>query len=475
MEQLSGEWKKPTTEELQPMSRTTRAIWAQFELLQLKEGVLYLQSSGSSSSTKQRMVLPRSLVKKALNEVHDGPAGAHLGRMKTLKKISARFWRPGLTKEVHRYCDGCLPCAKFKSRPTPRAPLQSFPSGNPMQRIHIDIVGPLPRTRRGNRYILTVQYSFTKWTVYHPEGNGQVENIHKTLKSMLKARVEEKPKSWDEHLDHCMMAYRSSVHASTGHTPFELMFGREMRIPLDVMMVVAEDSDCMYSEFVADLQKNLEDACEDVRQNLKVAQRCQKDAYDKGVKHTVYQAGKFHRKWDGPFKIIARVTEVTYRVRKVAGRSRRSNVVHFNNLRLYQRRQEETVDPVDDEGGEHMQPVPEGGEEMVVSTDGEESELMDGECELSMQHPATPEMCGPQPDNVVHPGCVENEAEHDHSVEAPGTEDGDLVVDTQTDAAIPQEGNSRTVPANLIGQEEGSERTDERAELETAFQSQRRV
>lgn len=189
------------------MSRTTQATWAQFELLQLKEGVLYLQSSGSSSSTKQRMVLPQSLVKKALNEVHDGPAGAHLGRMKTLKKISARFWRPGLTKEVHRYCDGCLPCAKCKSRPTPRAPLQSFPSGNPMQRIHIDIVGPLPRTRRGNRYILTVQCSFTKWTAYHPEGNGQVENIHKTLKSMPKARVEEKRKSWDEHLDHCMMAY----------------------------------------------------------------------------------------------------------------------------------------------------------------------------------------------------------------------------------------------------------------------------
>lgn len=120
-----------------------------------------------------------------------------------------------------------------------------------MQRIHIDIVGPLPRTRRGNRYILTVQCSFTKWaetyaipnqrtttcvrvlvkktwicrygvpdsihsdqgrnfeslvfeemchllninktrsTAY--QGNGQVENLHKTLKSMLKARVDDDP------------------------------------------------------------------------------------------------------------------------------------------------------------------------------------------------------------------------------------------------------------------------------------------
>ena len=123
-----------------------------------------------------------------------------------------------------------------------------------MQRIHIDIVGPLPQPRSSKRYILMVQCSFTKWaeafaipnqcattcarvlvknwvcqygvldsmhsdqgrnfkslvfeemchlleinktqsTAYHPEGNGQVENLHKTLRSMLKARVEDDPQS----------------------------------------------------------------------------------------------------------------------------------------------------------------------------------------------------------------------------------------------------------------------------------------
>ena len=70
----------------------------------------------------------------------------------------------------------------------------------------------------------------TRSTAYHPEGNGQVENLHKTLKSMLKARVDDDPQGWDEQLDYCIMAFRSSVHSSTEHTPFELMFGREMRI-----------------------------------------------------------------------------------------------------------------------------------------------------------------------------------------------------------------------------------------------------
>ena len=253
-----------------------------------------------------------------------------------------------MTKEVHRYCDRCLTCAKCKPRAKPRAPLWSFTSGNPMQHIHIDIVAPLPRSRRGNRYILTVQCSLTNraevfamsnqrattsakvlvrnWicrsgvpdsihsyqgrnfesrtfsetcqllsmnktlsSAYHPEGNGQVENLHKTLRSMLKARVEDNPATWDEHLDFCMMAYRSSVHSSTGHTPFEFMFGREMRIPLDVGG--AEDNECSFTDFVTDLEEDLQTSYRDVRQNLEVAQRRQKDAYDKGVKHTVYQPG----------------------------------------------------------------------------------------------------------------------------------------------------------------------------------------
>ena len=63
------------------MSRTAQAIWVQFELLQLKESVFYLQSPENTSSAKQHLVLPQSLVRKALNEVHDGPAGAHLGRI----------------------------------------------------------------------------------------------------------------------------------------------------------------------------------------------------------------------------------------------------------------------------------------------------------------------------------------------------------------------------------------------------------
>ncbi|PFX12576.1 Pogo transposable element with KRAB domain [Stylophora pistillata] len=100
------------------------------------------------------------------------------------------------------------------------------------------------------------------------EDNGQDENLHKTVKSMLKARVDNDPWGWDEKLHYCMMAFRSSVHSSTEYTPFELMFGREMRIPLDVMMGSGPmNNGSSYSEFVADLQDSLEAVYRDVRQN----------------------------------------------------------------------------------------------------------------------------------------------------------------------------------------------------------------
>lgn len=148
-----------------------------------------------------------------------------------------------------------------------------------------------------------------------------------------------------------------------------------MRIPLDVMMGSGPmGNESSYSEFVADLQGSLEAAYRDVRQNLKVAQHRQKDAYDKGVRHMVFQAGdlvlrydpqlkpgeanKFHRQWERPYEIVERVTDVTYRVKKVRGHSRKSQVVHFNNLRLYKRRQEGSMEET---GAREVVDAPQGG------------------------------------------------------------------------------------------------------------------
>ena len=164
------------------------------------------------------------------------------------------------------------------------------------------------------------------------------------------------------------MAYRSSVHASTVHSPFKLTFGHEMRIPLHVMMGNADETESTYTKFVVDLRDRFIQAHQDVREKLKGAQRRQKDAFDKGVKYTVYQPGDlvlrfspqlkpgepnmFHRQWESPYEIVERVSEVTYRVRRRGRLSRRLSVVHFNNLRLYKR-----VADVSREHGKHADSV----------------------------------------------------------------------------------------------------------------------
>ena len=432
---------KPTGRELHTRSTITRAVWAQFELLYVEDQVLRIRIICPTTS-HSRTVLPACLVQPVLRMLHDGVGGNHLGKDKTLKKMKDRFWRPGLSSAVEEYCRACLTCAKCKSGRKPRAPLQPMGSGYPMQRVHTDVVGPLPRTRRGNRYILTVQCSFTKWveayplsnqraatcarafvtnwvyrygvpdcihsdqgrnfesnlykemsqllhmnktrtTAYHPQGNGQVENFHRTLKSLLKTQVDEHHDRWDEHLGSCMMAYRSSVHASTGYSPFCVMFGREMRIPLDVMMAEETDAepDCMYTDFVSDLRDNLVSAFRNVRNHLAAAQKRQKDSFDKGVKHTLYnegdlvlktdpqlkldEASKFHRNWAGPYRILERISEVTYKICKEGDSPRRSKVVHFNNLKLHQRKSSDSQQV----GNSTESPLPESTEDVTPSPD----------------------------------------------------------------------------------------------------------
>ena len=65
----------------------------------------------------------------------------------------------------------------------------------------------------------------TRTTPYHPRSDGLCERMNKTLQQMLKAFVDSSRTDWDEHIPYLLMAYRSTVHESTGFTPNRLMLG----------------------------------------------------------------------------------------------------------------------------------------------------------------------------------------------------------------------------------------------------------
>ena len=223
---------------------------------------------------------------------HNSPIGGHFGRERILKSIRSRMDWPGVVKDVNQLCASCPVCQKACPASTTKAPLHPLPIiKEPLGHIAMDIVGPLKRSKKGNKYILVLMDYATKWpeafplrniltetivehlievtarlgvpselltdngtnfisrvmqqfctmtgmkqiktSLYHPQTNGMVERFNATLKRLLRKLVNNPGAEWDECLPYVLWAYRGTVHKTTGFYPYQLLFGKEMRMPLD--------------------------------------------------------------------------------------------------------------------------------------------------------------------------------------------------------------------------------------------------
>jgi len=251
-------------------------------------------SVNDSWSEKHQIVLPQSIRKSVMEIAHEG-FGGHLGIRKTYQKILNDFFWPALKQDVTKHINSCHVCQVVgkPNQPIPPYPLQPIQVPcEPFQKIIIDCVGPLPKTTKGNQYILTVMCPTTRYpeafplknisaksicknlvhmfttfgipqevqsdrgsnftselfskvlqelgikqtlsTAYHPESQGALERWHQTLKSMLRKFCLENQKCWDEGLPYMLFAIREAPQETLGFSPFELMFGRKVRGPFEV-------------------------------------------------------------------------------------------------------------------------------------------------------------------------------------------------------------------------------------------------
>ena len=74
-----------------------------------------------------------------------------------------------------------------------------------------------------------------KTTPYHPQTDGLVERFNQTLKSMLQKTATKEGRDWDKMISYLLFAYREVPQSSTEFSPFELLYDKSVRGPLDVL------------------------------------------------------------------------------------------------------------------------------------------------------------------------------------------------------------------------------------------------
>ena len=184
---------------------------------------------------------------------------------------------------------------------------------------------------------------------YHPQTDGLVERFNKTLKLMLRKLVSKEGKNWDRLLPYVLFAYREVPQSTTGFSPFELLYGREVKGPLDVLREEWEankKSDESVLSHILLMRERLKEMSELVSENLKEAQKHQKLWYDQNATERVLEledevlvllpttSNKLLAQWQGPYRILRRVGEVNYEVYMPDQRKRRA-IFHINMLKKW--------------------------------------------------------------------------------------------------------------------------------------------
>ena len=405
--------QRPAWNAVSALDPETKALYSQWTSLSIRDGLLHRRWQTPNGHREVfQLLVPRQLRPRVLQLVHGSVGAGHFGVAKTLHRLRARFYWPRCRQDVELYvhrCDSCM----AKKGPTRKshAPLQQFQVGAPMERVGVDILGPFPTSDQGNRYVLVAMDYFTKWpeayavpdqsasttaehlvsemfcrfgvpeelhsdqgrnfeakvfgevcrrlgikktrtTPLHPQSDGLVERFNRTLATQLAILTSCRQRDWDQHLPLVLWAYRTAVQESTKCTPAVLMFGHELRTPVDLVfgpppepeLEGAPGMDYLYS-----LRERLQLVHEKTRKALSDAGLRQKRAYDfrctgqdfaPGEQVWVYSperkkglSPKLMSQWVGPCTVLERLSDVVYRVRLI--KRNRVVVLHRDRLAPY--------------------------------------------------------------------------------------------------------------------------------------------
>jgi transposase InsO family protein len=262
-----GGHTEPTKSELALSSPASRHLWQMRSQLRLHKNVLFYYWEEPLSG-RYLLLVPQNMRNEILHFCHDSQSAGHVGRDNTYFVVKQSFYWHRMYQDVENFVASCAACSKNKKpNRRKRAPLESYQAGAPMERVHVDILGPFTKSKRGNTCVLMVVDQFTKWlesypmpdqtaervadkliceyfsrfgypntihthqgsnftghvfksmcqmlqinktrtTPYRPQSNGQVERYNRTLVEMIRCLNAGTITDWDLYLPHVTSAIR---------------------------------------------------------------------------------------------------------------------------------------------------------------------------------------------------------------------------------------------------------------------------